>query len=284
MKNIFFAIAAVAAFMMGSATAQSTPKAAVPPNLQQIPAPLLLAVQGGMKIENKFEAAGGMTGWILSQGLGRNIVAFTPPNGEFVMVGMMRNAKGEDLTKGYLERYAPRPDYDKYWSRLEKMETINEGAKGSDVKTVIFAFMDPNCVFCHFAHKALQHYAKVGLQIRWVPVAILGGDSAGKAAALMTAKDPLAAWEDHGRNWNPQTHKGGVAPLASVSLQVRKSLDDNVALMAELGINGTPGILYKDAQGRVQKTDGMPNLNDLPSITGLPEQPIPEPELQRFRR
>lgn len=254
------------------------------PAANKLPAPLQLAVQGGMKVERQFDAEGGLTGWVLSQGVGKYMIAYTPPGGEVLMAGMLRNAKGEDLSKTYMAKYAPTPDYSKYWSRLEKMETINTGAQGSAVKSVIYAFMDPNCIYCHFAWKALTYYEAAGLQVRWIPVGILGGDSAAKAAALMMAKDPGAAWASHGKTWSTKVPGSGVKPVASIPANVKKILDANGSFMVELGMSGTPGMLYKDASGTVKKLEGMPNLSDLPGITGIPEQEITDPELQRFRR
>lgn len=273
-------------FFITAALLLSTATAAIAqvPASTKIPAPLQLAVQGGMKVENKFDAEGGLTGWVLSQGIGKYMIAYTPPSGEVLMAGMLRNAKGDDLSKIYMEKYAPTPDYSKYWSRLEKMDTINTGAQGSAVKSVIYAFMDPNCVYCHFAWKALTYYEAVGLQVRWIPVGILGGDSANKAAALLSAKNPSAAMVEHGETWSAKIAGSGVKPIASIPAGIKKSLDVNGSLMVELGMNGTPGILYKDAAGKVKKLEGMPNLNDLPGITGLPVQAIPDAELQRFRR
>ncbi|KWT98370.1 MULTISPECIES: thiol:disulfide interchange protein DsbG [unclassified Variovorax] len=279
MKKSLIALALAFGFVAAGHAQDATPTSPA-----AIPAPLQLAIQGGMKVENKFDAAGGLTGWILSQGVGKYLVAYTPPGGEVVLAGMLRNAKGEDLTKQYLDKYAPKPDYDKFWSRLESTQTINEGAQGSAAKSVIYAFMDPNCIYCHFAWKALQPYEKVGLQVRWVPVAILGGNSPGQAAALLTSKDPVAAFAEHQRTWDPKKNQVGITPLASIPMSAKKTLDANSSLMVELGVSGTPGIFYKDAKGKVQKVDGMPGLRDLPGITGLPEQAITDPELQRFRR
>ncbi len=49
---------------------------------------------------------------------------------------------------------------------------------------------------------------------------------------------------------------------------IRDSLDNNQILMAELGFRGTPGILYKDEQGRVQRVNGMPRPEALERVLG----------------
>lgn len=68
---------------------------------------------------------------------------------------------------------------------------MTQGAATS--KNVIYVFFDPNCVFCHFAWKALQPYVKAGLQVRWVPVGFLKPTSAQRAAAIREAKTPTQA-------------------------------------------------------------------------------------------
>ncbi|MNR71599.1 Thiol:disulfide interchange protein DsbG precursor [compost metagenome] len=268
-----------AALMLGmSAIAQAAGDAIAPPLV--LPSALQIAAQGGMKVEKSFAAEGGMTGWVLLAPGGGYAIAYTPPSGEVVVVGSMLNAKGEDLTKGYLAKYG---NYDKFLPRLESAAAVPTGAKGKDVKSVVYAFMDTNCIYCHWAQQAFQPYEKAGLQVRWIPVAILGGNSAGQAAALLKAKDPTAALEQHEKTWDPRAGKPGITPLPDVPADVKKQLDDNVRLMSEMGGNGTPLILYKDSSGRLQKVSGMPRLSELPKITGLPEQPVTAPELQRFR-
>jgi thiol:disulfide interchange protein DsbG len=53
--------------------------------------------------------------------------------------------------------------------------------------------------------------------------------------------------------------------------------------MEKFAINGTPGIVWKDANGKIQIKGGMPRLSEIARITGLPEQRIDNPDLQKFR-
>ncbi len=273
MKKTLFALAV--ALSAGATFAQSAPsKDAV----LQLPAPVQIAVQGGLKVEKKFDAEGGLTGWILSQGPGKNIVVFTSADGQVAISGTMLNAKGENLTRQYLEQYGPKIDYDKAWPKLEKSAWFAEGAKGDAVKSVIYAFLDPNCSYCHLAWKALQPYMKAGLQVRWIPVAFLRPDSINKAGELLDAKDADAAMDAQQASFG-KSGKAAPAPSAAT----RAKLEANGKLMAELGFGGTPALLYKDAAGKVKTLDGMPRLSQLPGVTGLPEQQVTDPELARFR-
>src|SRR5262249_44373441 len=71
--------------------------------------------------------------------------------------------------------------------QIEKADAVVEGAK--DAKRVLYVFWDANCYYCNLTWKALQHYEKAGLQVRWVPVAYQKDNSAALAAAVMGAKD-----------------------------------------------------------------------------------------------
>src|SRR5580698_3040556 len=76
--------------------------------------------------------------------------------------------------------------------QLQQTSVIVEGATGDKVKSTIYVFMDPNCIFCHYAWEAFQPYEAVGLQVRWIPLGFLKADSQGKAAALFDAADAVA--------------------------------------------------------------------------------------------
>jgi thiol:disulfide interchange protein DsbG len=58
----------------------------------------------------------------------------------------------------------------------------------------------------------------------------------------------------------------------------------NQQIMRDSTMSGTPGIFYKDAEGHVRRKQGMPELYELPGITGLPVQPQTDPRLDRFNK
>lgn len=277
MKKAILTAALLSGFALSACAAGDLAPAATKSDDAKIPAPLQMAVMGGMKVEKSFSAAGGLTGWILSQGVGNNMVVYTSANGEVAIAGNMLDAKGQNLSKQYLEQYAPKPDYDKMWGQLEKSSYLIEGPSNKDAKSVIYVFKDPNCGYCHLAWKALQAYEKVGLQVRWVPVAFLAADSYDKAAALMSAKDSTTAIREMHQAW------GTKLSVPAATKEQRAQLDANNKLMNEWGFRGTPATLYKDKAGKVRAAPGMFPLSDLPSITGLPEQPQSDPSLAKYR-
>jgi thiol:disulfide interchange protein DsbG len=167
------------------------------------------------------------------------------------------------------------PGHSMAWSEFAKTTYVVSGMR-EHPKSVIYAFFDPNCGYCHFLWLALRPYEAAGLQVRWVPVGILGEDSLIKAAAVIDGGDPVLTELQ-------ENFEGRFQMRFGVTGALKTQLDDNLELMHAAQVHGTPGIFYKDSAGHVMKCSGMPKLRALPAITGLPIQPEPDPRLNRFR-
>lgn len=115
---------------------------------------------------------------------------------------------------------------------------ISEG-KGPHI---MYVFFDPNCPFCHKLYVNTRAWVKQGkVELRWVPVGILATTSAGKAAAILGAKDPRKAFyynEDH-------YARGGAIEEDIPSSAVEKKLKANEALLARTGFGAVPIILFR---------------------------------------
>ncbi len=175
---------------------------------------------------------------------------------------------------------APR-DLPALFATLEKTDAVTEGA--TSPKRILYIFFDANCFYCHLTWKALQAYEKAGLQVRWVPVAYQKDSSTTKAAAIMLAKNRAAAFRENETGYRAGSYDGGIAPAKNPPKAILAQLEANFALMDRFGLSGTPGLVWKDAAGKVQTNLGMPRLSKLPAITGLPAQKIDDPELTEFR-
>lgn len=264
-----FIVAVSAASLLNSAwAAENYPKA------------IQGAVDNGVKVVKTFPAASGLTGWVLSEE-GRYSLVFTTVDKKSLLLGTLIGENGENLSALYAEKYIPKPDHAALFPDLEKSSYVVEGAV-KDPKSVIYVFVDANCPFCHFTWQALQPYEKAGLQVRWIPVATLGPTSMPKAIEVMAAPDKTAAFRkmetNHGKSWSPSPQASETAKPA-IAASIRK----NGELMEKFGIDGTPGVVWKDKQGKVNVKGGMPRLSEIPLITGLPEQKISDPALERFR-
>jgi len=167
------------------------------------------------------------------------------------------------------------------FSELEKAEAIGEGAR--NVKSTLYVFFDANCLYCNLTWRALQHYEKVGLRVRWVPVAYQKSDSMGRAAAILEARYSDAALRYNAIKYDAAKYEGGIQPLEKPRAETVAKVQANTRLMQRLGAPGTPALAWKDKEGQVQFKAGLPRLSELAGITGLPEQKIDDPELARLR-
>jgi thiol:disulfide interchange protein DsbG len=167
------------------------------------------------------------------------------------------------------------------FATLEKADAVVEGA--AQPKRVLYVFWDANCYYCNLTWKALQYYERAGLQVRWVPVAYQKDNSGALAAAVMGAKDRAAALRENETRYRAKSYDGGIKAAAKVPAELAIALEDNFTLMGQLGMSGTPALVWKDAAGRVQTNLGLPPLSKLPAITGLSEQKIDDPELAKYR-
>ncbi|WP_426176882.1 thiol:disulfide interchange protein DsbG [Massilia sp. TWR1-2-2] len=238
------------------------------------------AVDSGVKVVKSFPAVSGLTGWVMLQD-GRYSTVYTTADKKTLLAGVLIGESGENISAAYEEKYAPKPDLGALFQQLDKSSYVAEGTL-SGPTSIVYVFVDANCPFCHYTWLALQPYEKVGLQVRWIPVATLGPTSMPKAIEVMAAADKVGAFrkmeENHGKPWTPSA-------LASETAQpaVASAIRQNGELMQRFGIAGTPGVIWKDKQGKVQVKGGMPRLSELPAITGLPEQRNDDSSLNKFR-
>lgn len=238
------------------------------------------AVDTGVKVVRQFPAASGLTGWVMAR-QGQYSIVYTTADKKTLLVGSLIGERGENLSAQHEDQYVPKPDLAALFQQLEKSSFVAEGA-AAGAKTPLYVFVDANCPYCHATWLALQPYEKAGLQVRWIPVATLGPTSMPKAIEVLAAADKLAAFRameaNQGKPWTASAQSAEAAQPA-----VAAAIRHNGELMQGFGIAGTPGLLWKDKQGKVQLRSGMPRLSELPAITGLPEQKNDDPALAKFR-
>lgn len=226
------------------------------------PAPIKALEAQGVEVIGTFDAPGGLTGYagMIEQ---QPLAIYLTADGKQAIIGNMIDAKGVNLSQEPLDRLVSKPMTVKIWKQLEKSAWIADGSKNAP--RVIYTFTDPNCPYCNKFWNDTRPWVKAGkVQLRHVIVAILTDTSAGKAAALLSAKDPQVALTQH----EQQHASGGVKPLGQISATVRAQLDANQKLMQQLGASATPTIFYKDASGNLQKIQGAPSAEVLIKILG----------------
>ena len=224
-----------------------------------------------------FPAPGGLTAWAGYIGQ-RPRSLFATPDGKHVIAGTLLDAQGEQVAEAALEKAVRGAMTAGAWSKLESSHWIEDGKK--DAPRTVYVFTDPNCPYCNKFWADARPWVDSGkVVLRHVMVGILTPTSAGKAAALLAHKDPEAALAAYERGHVEQNGKSiasgrprplgdaGLKPLANIPADVQAKLAANERLMASLGLQATPTMVWRDANGSVQMRTGAPP-SQLPVILG----------------
>ena len=241
------------------------------------PAPLEALERQGLTIVGTFPSPGGLTAYAAHMGT-EPVALYVTPDGKHVIAGTLFDAAGKNLTVAVLEKTLATPMANAVWGQLEKSHWIADGREGAP--RTVYVFTDPNCPYCNKLWADARPWVDAGkLQLRHVMVGILTPTSAGKAAALLGATDPVAALDAHERGHVASNAKTlasgrpkplgdeGVKPLASVPPALAAQLEANAKLMASYGLRATPALVWKDVRGGVQMRQGAPEA-DLAAIFG----------------
>lgn len=229
---------------------------AIPPVLQNLQ-------PQGITVVRSFPGPDGLTGWVIKLS-GRSLVVFTTPSGNYAMNGVLVDKDGANLTQQYEQKYIQRPTPADLVALLEKDSMLVD--EGQDKAPLIYVYADANCSFCNRFWTALRPYVQSGkVHVRWALVAFLKDTSAGRAAAILAAKDRGAALAQDETKFDKAKEEGGIPPLDPVPYDLRAALLLHTSQMGDLGGQGTPFILYYQADGW-HVTEGMPQ--DIPKFIG----------------
>lgn len=135
--------------------------------------------------------------------------------------------------------------------------------------SVIYVFMDPNCIYCHKLWLRLRQ-SKNDLQIRNILVGLIKPSSFSRAVTIIDAKNSLDALDFNELNFKSapgENSDGGIAIEQNMSTIAQQKIRENTELFNKLSINAVPCIFYK-MQGQVYKFVGLPNPLELRQIMG----------------
>lgn len=226
--------------------------AALPALAQPWPAPIRSIEAKGVTIVKQFKGPGGLTGFAARAG-DRPLALYLTPDGEHVIIGTMLDAEGNNVSKPMLDEAIQPPDIQDSWSQLEQSNWVADGK--DDAPRKIYVFTDPNCPYCHKFHEIARPWVEAGkVQLRHIPVGILKPTSTAKAAAILGADDPSAALRRHESNYQ----RGGIEPMEDIPSELRQKVATNNMLMSSLGIQGTPGLIYRDEHDKIGIKQGVP--------------------------
>jgi thiol:disulfide interchange protein DsbG len=244
------------ALLLPMLTAAADP--AIPPVLKNLESK-------GITVDHSFPGPDGLTGWVVRVS-GRQMVVYTTPSGDYAINGELVDKDGSNLTLQYQEQNFRRASPADMVALLEKDGTLVD--EGQAKAPLIYVYADANCSFCNGFWTALRPYVQSGkVHVRWAMLAFLKDSSAGRAAAILAAKDKVAALAQDETKFDKAKEEGGIPPLNPVPYDLRAALLLHSSQMGDLGGQGTPLILYHQADGW-HVTEGMPQ--DMPDfIAGL---------------
>lgn len=151
---------------------------------------------------------------------------------------------------------------DQVMARFAAARWIPEGTG----KRVIYVFMDPNCPYCHKLFEELQsQIAPRHLQARYILVGYLTTTSQGKAAAILTAKDPLKALKYNEHNFGHDGDLGGIQETLPGARTIT-ALQKNYELLQATGANGVPAMIVVDRKRGPTLIPGAPGPRELRKI------------------
>ncbi len=234
------------------AAAESTAPAApevipVPPAVQ---ATLDKLTGGKAQILKAFKAPNGLIGLALSLGAGHNTILYASADGAYLFQGAIIDAQGQNLTQAAADTMLPQPPTAaENFAALDKAVTYLWGQDSA--KKELWIVFDPNCIYCHKAFEDLKSYVADGtVKVHILQVGFLKPSSLGKAAAILGAKDPVAALTEDETKFDVAQEEGGIAADLSNAEAVAKVKANNAWMDAQ-GIQGTPYLLFHDTQGKV---------------------------------
>src|SRR5471032_2606322 len=226
------------------------------------PTPIKQIEAKGAKILGKFDAPSGLTGYA-AQYQNRGMALYLTADGKSVIAGNLYDAEGKDLSSAPLEKLVYAPMAKEVWAKMEHSNWIQDGDKNAP--RIVYLFSDPNCPYCNMFWEQARPWVKAGkVQLRHIMVGIIREDSPGKSAALLAAKDPSKALEEHEKSGKASSLKA----LKEVPPAIQAKLAANMKLMEDLELSATPAIFYMDDKGELQQQQGAPSPDKLLSILG----------------
>ena len=217
----------------------------------------------------------GFDGWVSVKNGQEQYFYVAPDTGTFFL-GLLFNKNGRAVTFDQIKRLQGKGDplfnpaeapsqkaemkdetapvTSKVLSPAERLFQAAEGAQGiklgADTAPVVYMFIDPQCPHCKdFLKDLRKDYIESGrLQVRIIPVGVLGDKSLKMAASLLTFPDAGARlWRliDGDESAVPADPAADTRPVAA-----------NIKIMQDWKLTATPLTLYRDKTGKIKLIQG----------------------------
>ncbi len=133
-------------------------------------------------------------------------------------------------------------------STPQEMYTLASMASGLAVGNAtaanpVYVFFDPQCPDCATLWANVKPLLGQARLI-WIPVGLLRPSSAPQGAAILAAKDQVAAMDEHEASILNRT--GGISAFGAASADAKAKVADNTALFKDTGNRYVPLIVFKN--------------------------------------
>lgn len=217
----------------------------------------------GVTVLQRFDGPSGLVG-LVAESAGERRLLYMTRDGQTLIQGVLYGPAGENLSERHARGLADSLPATAQLTAARKADIVQalSGARGitSGVATApvkLTVVIDPACPQCHRLAQALAPEITAGrVQVRWVPVAILGEASQGLAAGLLASNGAgvLAAMT-------------GTPRAAAVSDTDRLALATNLVALKRVGHPGVPVVVRATTDaGEPQIAFGRPEGAELAAL------------------
>lgn len=211
-----------------------------------------------LSVLKTFQGPENLQGLVLQPTNGQPVIMYADKKGEYLVYGAIFDKEGKNLSEKDNDTYVKPYVSELLLNNLAEASMVKEGSDLAPYKVMVFA--DPNCSACHYAYNVMKPFIEKGeLQVSWIFVYFVQADSEGKAAAIMTAKDPAKAMAENEAGFDIQKEEGGIPALKEIPNAVSDKLKGNMDLMHRAGITGTPTILFWNKDQGLEVLTGFPS-------------------------
>jgi thiol:disulfide interchange protein DsbG len=218
----------------------------------QYPDAVQVLIDGGLKVEARFDAPGGLQGYVGRKD-GQAVTLYLMTDGEHVVIGKMVDGFGQDLSAEHIRTWLPAIDLTQVWQQLANATWVAEGPKNA--KRIVYVFTDPNCGYCVEFRQKASAYLNRGIQLRHIMVGVIQPSSLAKAASVVSAENPVEHLAFH----DSQFPRDWLEAPDHIPDEFRRLIEANNRLMRTLSVSATPAVFYRDKQGEVHKILGLPD-------------------------
>jgi thiol:disulfide interchange protein DsbG len=156
--------------------------------------------------------------------------------------------------------------------RAPSVDIVASEGKGFNVgsvmsNTVVYVFFDPQCPHCAHLWNASVPLQKKARFV-WMPVGLINSTSSAQGATLLSSADPAQAMAEHEASLT--AGKGGIGAGTSVTDEAKQSVASNTKLFNNLGLEGVPFTVVKNARtGQLATRGGAMDTGALAQLIGV---------------